>query len=147
MHISHCFVTVQNRRERIPIQNLQLQSSVHKKELGESPLLMSPRCQSEPGAGNQCLGLCWKPEQCSQLGTSSLPFLAPAAAGCCQEETAWGSPAAWASEDQRRVLGGWMSVCSAFQNPTQGCHRAEPAGWGSWQVRPRSPETACGDRV
>lgn len=107
----------------------------------------SPSCQREPGDGNPCLSLCWNLSKCSQLGISSLHFLAPAAVDCCQEETVSGNPAARASEDQRHVLGGWMSVFSAFQNPTQGCRRAEPAGRGSWHVRLGSPDVACGDRL
>ncbi|KAL0625117.1 Zinc finger protein [Plecturocebus cupreus] len=40
-----------------------------------------------------------------------------------------------ATEDQSHVLGAGMSVFSAFQNPMQGCCRAESEGPGRWQVR------------
>lgn len=76
-----------------------------------------------------------EPEQCSLLGICSFLFLAPAGVDYCQKETVSGNPATLATEDQRCVLGSGMSVFSAFQNPMQGCCRADSEGPGCWQVR------------
>lgn len=114
--------------------------------MGRTPLHLAPlsvRASSQQPVPQPLL----EPEQRSQLGIYSFHFLAPAGADGCQEETVSGNPAALASEDQRYVLGGEMSVFGAFQNPMQGCRCAEPEGPGCWQVQRGSLDVVCGDHL